>query len=112
MRSRVIAALAFATTAALAQAPQGDAARGKAIYLKEMCSSCHGTAGQGIAYGPRLAPGVFPWDAFQRQLRHPSAVMPRYPENQMSDQDLADVYAYLVSIKPGPSAKDIPLLRE
>jgi mono/diheme cytochrome c family protein len=38
--------------------------------------------------------------------------MPRYPVEYLSDQQLADIYAYVASIKPGPSAKDIPLLRE
>lgn len=97
---------------ALADAPPGDAARGKGLFMGNLCNSCHGSAGQGIRYGPRLAPGLFPWEGFEKQVRHPRAVMPRYPENEVSNQDLADIYAYLASIKPGPRAKDIPLLRE
>ena len=97
---------------ALAEAPHGDAARGKALFMGNMCNACHGSAGQGIPYGPRLAPNVFPWEGFEMQVRHPRAVMPRYPEKEVSNQDLADIYAYLASIKPGPAAKDIPLLRE
>ena len=96
----------------LADAPRGDAAHGKAVFMEKMCSACHGTAGQGIPYGPRLAPGLFPWEGFETQVRHPRAVMPRYPQKEVSDQELADIYAYLASIKAGPSAKDIPLLRE
>lgn len=105
---------ACAALAAAAQAPQGDAARGKALFMKDMCYTCHGTAGQGgdRGSGPRLTPGLFPWEGFQQQVRHPRAVMPRYAAQFVSDQDLADIYAYLASIKPGPSAKDIPLLRE
>jgi len=38
--------------------------------------------------------------------------MPPYIAKYLNDQDFADIYAYLVSIKPGPSAKDIPLLNE
>jgi mono/diheme cytochrome c family protein len=38
--------------------------------------------------------------------------MPRYPLQQVSDQELADIHAYLSSIKPGPKAADIPLLKE
>jgi mono/diheme cytochrome c family protein len=38
--------------------------------------------------------------------------MPRYPVEVLSDQEMADIYAYVASIKPGPAAKDIPLLRE
>ena len=108
------AALLLAGFAAptLAEPPPGDAARGKALFMGNLCYSCHGSAGQGIPYGPRLAPGLFPWEGFKTQVRHPRAVMPRYPEKEVSDQDLADIYAYLASIKPGPGARDIPLLRD
>ena len=104
--------LAAFAVPAFAEAPQGDAARGKGLFMGKLCDSCHGSAGQGIRYGPRLAPGVFPWEGFEAQVRHPRAVMPRYPEKEVSNQELADIYAYLASIKRGPSAKDIPLLRE
>jgi len=33
-----------------------------------------------------------------------------YSAKNLPDQDLADIYAYLVSIKTGPLAKDVPLL--
>jgi hypothetical protein len=36
--------------------------------------------------------------------------MTPYSEKVLPEQDLADIYAYIVSIKPGPAAKDIPLL--
>ncbi len=36
--------------------------------------------------------------------------MPAYRQPFLSDQELADMYAYLASIKPSPAAKDIPLL--
>ena len=115
----MLSKISFALLAALslgAQAaqPQGDAARGKAAYMKNMCYTCHGTSGQGgdRGSGPRLAPGLFPWEGFEQQIRHPRAVMPRYSQQFVSDQDLADMYAYLASMKAGPAAKDIPLLRE
>lgn len=107
-------ALAALSLGALAQAPQGDVTRGHALFMKNMCYTCHGTAGQGgdRGSGPRLAPGLFPWEGFQQQVRHPRSVMPRYNAQFVSDQDLADIYAYLASMKPGRSAKDIPLLRD
>lgn len=113
-RNTMAAAAACAALAASAQAPQGDAARGKGAYMKNMCYTCHGTAGQGgdRGSGPRLTPGLFPWEGFQQQVRHPRAVMPHYPQEFVSDQDLADMYAYLASMKPGLAARDIPLLRE
>jgi mono/diheme cytochrome c family protein len=38
--------------------------------------------------------------------------MPRYPAEFLSDKELADIYAYIASIKGGPAAKDLPLLRD
>ena len=38
--------------------------------------------------------------------------MPAYIEKWVSDQDVADMYAYLLSLKKAPAAKDIPLLNQ
>lgn len=103
------AALALAAHAAPAS---GDAARGKALYLKNLCQSCHGSVGQGSAYGPKIAPHAFPWEGFERQVRHPRSVMPRYDARHVSDAELADIYAYVASVPEGKAAKDIPLLKE
>ncbi len=114
MRRTIAMVLATLASAAMADAPQGDANRGHAAYMKNMCYTCHGTAGQGgdRGSGPKLTPGLFPWEGFEQQVRHPRAVMPRYAQQFVSDQDLADMYAYLASMKAGKTAKDIPLLGE
>ena len=106
--------VAAAATAAWAQAPEGSAERGRQVYLAMGCHACHGTVGQGgeRGAGPKIAPNPFPYQAFAFQVRRPRSSMPRYPVEYLSDQQLADIYAYIASIKPGPSAKDIPLLRE
>ena len=113
MRKTWIAVLLSAALPALAQAPAGDAARGKTAFMKHMCYTCHGTAGQGgdRGSGPRIAYDVWPWEGFAQQVRHPREQMPRYPKELVSDQDLADIYAYVASFKPGKKAKDIELLR-
>ena len=36
--------------------------------------------------------------------------MPAYSAKMISDVDLADIHAYLSSIKKAPDAKDLPLL--
>ncbi len=110
----IASVFAAATLQAHAQAPTGDAARGKAAFMKQGCYACHGTAGQGgdRGSGPRIAYDVWPWEAFARQVRSPREAMPRYPVEQVSAQELADMYAYLVSIKRGPKANEIPLLKE
>ena len=106
-----IAACAFA---AHAQAPAGDAARGKALFMKNMCYTCHGTAGQGgdRGSGPRIAYDVWPWEGFVQQVRHPRESMPRYDAKFVSDSDLADIHAYLASMERGAKAGEIPLLKE
>ena len=108
------ALVALSTLPALADAPEGDAARGQALYMKNLCYTCHGTAGQGgdRGSGPRLAPNPFPWEGFAQQTRHPRESMPRYSTEFVSDAELADIYAYVNSIKPGPKAGDIPLLKD
>jgi ubiquinol-cytochrome c reductase cytochrome c subunit len=93
------------------QAPAGSSERGHQAYMKYQCYTCHGTVGQGGgAAGPRIAPNPFPWVAFEIQVRKPRLDMPAYREPFLSAQELADIYAYVSSIKPGPSPKDIPLL--
>lgn len=111
------AAATLAATLALAthaQAPSGDAARGKAAYMKNMCHTCHGTAGQGgdRGSGPRIAFDPWPWEAFAQQVRRPRETMPRYDAVHVADAELADIYAYVASMKAGPKAKDIPLLKD
>jgi mono/diheme cytochrome c family protein len=60
--------------------------------------------------GPRLLPNLFPWVAFSMQTRTPRQDMPAYRKDHLSDQDLADLYAYLRSVKPSPAAASLPLL--
>ena len=111
----VLAALAaLALPAAAQQAPAGDVTRGKAAYMKQMCHTCHGTVGQGgdRGSGPRIAYDVWPYEAFAQQTRRPREVMPRYPAEFLSDQEMADIYAYVASHKKGVKAAEIPLLKE
>ena len=88
----------------------GNANRGKQLYLATGCYQCHGTRGAGGA-GPRLAPVPIPIEAFKLQLRRPRARMPIYTAVVMSDADVADIYAYLLTIPKGRTAAEIPMLR-
>ena len=89
-----------------------DSARGQKLYMQHICYTCHGTVGQGAERtGPKLTPNPFPYAAFAAQVRKPRQDMPKYAQQFLSDQDLADIYAYVLSIKPGPAVKDIPLLK-
>ena len=108
------ALLLLAAAAVLAQekAPAGSAERGYQAYMKFQCYTCHGTLGQGAerGTGPKLAPNPVSYATFARELRAPRQDMPAYRKPFVSDQEIADMYAYLVSIKPSPAPKDIPLL--
>jgi mono/diheme cytochrome c family protein len=82
--------------------------------MKSMCYTCHGTAGQGgdRGSGPRIAYDLWPWEGFVQQVRRPRESMPRYAAQYLSDAELADIYAYLASVKRGPRAADIAILKE
>lgn len=114
LTATLAAVLVAGSAAALAQsaAPAGDAARGHALYMKDMCWTCHATDGHGTQYGPRLAPHAMAWDGFTHQVREPRSSMPPYGSKFVTDQDLADIHAYLEGIRPGRPAKDIALLKE
>jgi mono/diheme cytochrome c family protein len=105
------AALVLSAGAALAQtAPQGDAVRGKKIYVAQSCYACHGYQGQGSNAGSKVAPNPLPFAGFARQLRQPRDRMPPYSQTITSDQDVADIYAYLLTVPKAKSVAEIPLL--
>ena len=91
-------------------APAGDAANGKKIWAAYGCYQCHGYEGQGGA-GARLAPRpplAFP--AFVKYVRRPTQQMPPYTAKVVTDQELADIYAFLQTIPAPPAVSSIPLL--
>jgi len=107
-----VAALGMGVAAAQ-DAPQGNATNGKRIYLADGCFTCHGRSGQGGAYNgpaPVLAHTALPFDAFKNQLRSPSDDMPAYSGAVLSDQDIADIYAFVTALPGKGSAKDIAIL--
>lgn len=93
----------------------GSAVRGKALFVKNGCYQCHGYQGEGYPgpnafAGPALAPHPLPIAMIIHQLRAPRGTMPPYSANVVSDQDVADIDAYLQSIPSGKPAHEIALL--
>jgi mono/diheme cytochrome c family protein len=98
-------------TGALAADQRGNVARGKQLYMATGCYQCHGTRGEGGGNaGPRLAPGPMPYEGLLLQLRQPRARMPVYTDVVMPDRDVADIYAYLLSVPKGRTAAEIAIL--
>ncbi len=98
----------------LAQA-SASGEKGKSIYMKFGCYTCHGTMGQGGA-GARLAPNPLARPAFINYVRNGTPNnrfgMPAYAPSIISDADLAEIRTYLASIPAPPPVKSIPLLNE
>jgi mono/diheme cytochrome c family protein len=82
------------------QAPSGDAEAGKKWFTMNNCSSCHGLNGDDGKAKP-IAGLTMGFGSFVRKLRTTDApIMPPFPESKVSEQDAADIYAYLRSKKP------------
>lgn len=95
-------------------APAGNVEAGKKIFTKDGCFECHGHEGQGAAQGagPRIGPLQLSFAAFTKYVHQPTGQMPPYASKVISDQDLADIYAYLQSRPKAKPSKDIPLLNQ
>lgn len=92
----------------------GNADAGKKVFTKDGCYECHGREGQGAAQGagPRIGPLQLSFEAFEKYVHQPTGQMPPYTSKVISDQELADIFAYLQSRPKATSSKDIPLLNQ
>ena len=88
----------------------GNTENGKKLFLAYGCYECHGRQGAGAAIAPRIGPPALSWAGVLRYVRAPTGQMPPYTAKVVSDQDLADIYAYLQSIPKSPDYKTLPLL--
>ena len=99
--------------AALSQTKPGDVTNGKRIFMRNGCYQCHGTVGQGGLAGPRLAQTKLTAAGFTAYVRNPApGSMPPFRAKVMSDQELADVYAYVQSVPPPVAPANIPILND
>ncbi|SMB93914.1 c-type cytochrome [Deinococcus hopiensis] len=94
--------------AEVSSALSGDTAEGQKKFVAT-CSGCHGPDGKG-GIGPALngdkGPGTWMIEQFQAAVRQGhapdrelGAVMPRFTTEQLSDEDLTDIYAYLKTLR-------------
>lgn len=114
MTLTMVASLSGAQTPAqaptAAAVPRGNAENGKKIYAAYGCYQCHNYAANGGGAGPRLAPRPIPFPAFSRYLREPKDQMPPYTAKMVTDQEVADIYSFLMSVPAAPAASSIPIL--
>jgi mono/diheme cytochrome c family protein len=95
--------------------PVGDPVKGRSVYLAVGCFECHGRAGQGGQFNyatPSLAQIELPVDSFIAFLRDAPNDMPAYSAAVLSDQDAANIHAYLRTLPGRKPVKDFPLLNQ
>ena len=75
---------------------EGDVAAGKDVYASAGCGSCHtfADAGSTGTIGPDLDESSVDFEAAAEQIRTGGGGMPAF-EGQLSDQEIADVAAYV-----------------
>ena len=102
--------LGLIATVATASAQAQSTNDGRALFIANGCYECHGYVGQGGA-APRIAPMVYPYEAFDRLVRRPANEMPAYAPQALDDDTLRAIYGYLRSIPEPPPLADIAILR-
>ena len=107
-----LAALAAGLVLGCGGALAASAEKGKTAFVQHGCWQCHGFQGQGGVTGPKLAPEPLPLETFTAFVRTSNRAMPPYMEAILSNEDLADIHAYLESIPKPPDPKSIPLLNQ
>ena len=100
-----------AATASAAPNAQ-DAVAGEEAWAESSCKNCHGDAGEGVWAGP-LAGHEKAVEQWIEQVRSPRRRMPAYSAEQISDETVTDMHAYLTSLsKPAgefaPPDADLP----
>ena len=92
-------------------APAGNAANGRKLFVSFGCYQCHGYEAQGGSAGPRLAPRPIPYAQLTKYVRHPTGEMPPFTEKIVKDMELTDIYAFLRAQPAPPDVDKIPLLK-
>jgi mono/diheme cytochrome c family protein len=93
----VVAACGGGGGGAAAPSTQGDAKAGAQAWASKPCAGCHGANAEGGA-GPRLAGTSLTLDRVKNTVRNGrGGEMPKFSADQVSDADIANIYAWLKS---------------
>jgi len=93
----LILLLGLTVSFALAAPPAQDPANGQTLWQENLCKNCHGEAGEGMWAGP-LAGSDKTAEEWISQVRSPRNRMPTFSEEKVSDQAIADMHAYLITL--------------
>lgn len=97
----------FGSMVAAAQEVSPSSERGQQTFMRVGCYQCHGTDAQGLHAGRAWAP-----EAMTKFIRIVSGGrMPAYPKEVLSDNEIADIVAFLKTVPPPPSADSIDILK-
>ncbi len=112
----VVIAIVATSSLAVAQTPAssltGNAENGKKLYVTYFCWSCHGSNGRAGGTAPAIAPSTRTAEDLIKYVRKPRGPMPPYTSKSISDNELADIAAFLRTIQKDPDPKTIPLLNQ
>ena len=85
----------------------GNPNNGQSLFFEMGCNVCHGDRGEGLV-GPTIAQTIVPLDRVITQYREPLEAMTAFPADQVSDEEIADIYAWLQTVERPPEAAVIP----
>jgi len=88
--------LAGACGQAATEVPAGDAARGQTLWAQSSCMACHGANAEGAKGGPALLDTPLTLRDVTGLVRRGTPNMPGYSAEQLSDQDLEDMFAWFL----------------
>jgi mono/diheme cytochrome c family protein len=84
--------------------PAGDPQNGKKVFEKLGCFRCHGSAGEGMSQArnesgpPKIASTHLSLQDFVQSIRAPKGQMPPFGAKQVTDAELANIYAFLQTV--------------
>jgi mono/diheme cytochrome c family protein len=96
-------AVRFCSTALLllvASTASGQENPGKAAYAR-VCEACHGPSGKGGGQGPALVPFDLELGELVMIVRQGIGMMPAISRDQITDEEIAEVRAYLLALSHG-----------
>jgi mono/diheme cytochrome c family protein len=99
MRTLVLSLVTIVTLLSAAVATrQSDPPPGKVPYDRT-CAGCHGAHGEG-EQGPSLIPMTLEYAALLAKVRGGGNEMPALSKNDITDDEVKQVYEYLKSLSP------------